>query len=67
MMYPPPELETYTKETVMESLNLLGLALAFLFGLFVGWWSYRYTLKRDPAKLEELAKKINAQTDKVGK
>lgn len=66
-MGPTVELMSYTKETVMESLNLLGLALAFLFGLFVGWWSYRYTLKRDPDRLEELAKKINAQTDKVGK
>ena len=42
----------------MDSLNILILGLAFLIGLGVGWWSYRYTLKRDPARLEELAAKL---------
>lgn len=66
-MGPTVELMFYTKETVMESLHILALAFAFFVGLLAGWWSYRYTLKRDPDRLEELAKKINAQTDKVGK
>ena len=54
----PPDFGYHSKETIMESLQLLFLALAFFIGLAAGWWSYRYTLKRDPARLEELAAKL---------
>jgi len=54
----PPDFGYHSKETIMDSLNILILGLAFLIGLGVGWWSYRYTLKRDPARLEELAAKL---------
>lgn len=59
-MIATPETLIYSQEVIMESLGILGLALAFVVGFGLGCVAYRYTLKRDPEKLEALAAKIKA-------
>ena len=51
--------------SVIASADLLGPALIFFFGALVGAWFYRYTLKRDPAKLELWAKELNELSAKA--
>jgi hypothetical protein len=61
----PPEIISYTWETVMESLQILGYALAFAVGFGFGMMGYRYALKRDPERLEKFAKEAKAFGDKA--
>jgi hypothetical protein len=49
----------------MDGLSILFLTLAFVAGLAFGAMGYRYLLKRDPAKLEEMAKKAKELGDKA--
>jgi hypothetical protein len=61
----PGEPSHYTIGDIMDGLNILFLALAFAAGLAFGAMGYRSLLKRDPEKLEELAKKAKELGDKA--
>lgn len=63
MMPIDPDFGQHSKGTIMESLNIVGYILSFAIGLLAGWWTYRYTLRNNPDKLQELAEKFK----KVGK
>jgi len=49
----------------MDSLQILGYALAFAVGFGFGMMGYRYALKRDPERLERFAKEAKAFGDKA--
>lgn len=48
-------------------MEFLIILLAFLAGLAVGFAGYRYSLKRDPEKLEAWAKSIKAARESAAK
>lgn len=49
----------------MSGLQILFLFLAFVAGFGLGLMAYRYQLKRDPEKLERIAKEAKAFGDKA--
>lgn len=45
--------------------QIVGIVIGLAAGFAVGAWWYRYTLKRDPAKLERFAQQINDASAKI--
>ena len=60
-----PDILIHNPETVMESIKIFGYLLAFAIGMAAGFWTYRYTLKKNPAKLEKLAAEAKRLGDKA--
>lgn len=56
---------SYTKEDIMTGLQIIGYVLVFVVGAAAGAWGYRYTLKRDPEKLEAWARAAKLAGEKA--
>jgi len=53
--------------SIITSLGLLWPAIYISIGVCIGWWSMRYYLKRDPARVEALAQQDKKLGEKLQK